>query len=166
MIRHAMLILCCVIAGALAAGEMVATRSARATWHANPEADVIAYELRAMGPAPLATRSVTTADTEAVIDGLLPGLSYRFDLVAINSSGMRSAPSPETVYQVPDGWGEDDPPPKEDVTDPMTEVLYPRVRIRLMSSRDITRANAREEAIIYSPALDPSRFWWAEIEKP
>lgn len=69
-------------------------------WDANPEPDLVAYELR-YGPDPkaLTGKSRVLALTTQTTVQLEPGI-YHFEVVAIGRNGLVSAPSNRVVYEV------------------------------------------------------------------
>ena len=72
------------------------------TWTANPESDIRNYQLKAVSTtANEPERVIETPGLSAEMDGLSTGETYEFSLVAVNTSGMRSSPSPATTYTVP-----------------------------------------------------------------
>lgn len=76
------------------------------TWRANPESDIRNYRLtvRPEGAA-VPAQLVETPALSAEVDGLADGQTYAFNLIAVNTSGMRSGVSPTTLYTVKNKTG-------------------------------------------------------------
>lgn len=74
----------------------------RLAWDANPESDIARYEV-SYESATDQRRSQTAATTPAAtISGLTPGVVYTFEVVAINTAGLRSEPSAPITATAPD----------------------------------------------------------------
>ena len=74
----------------------------RLAWDANPEPDIARYEV-SYESATDQRRSQTAATTPAAtISGLTPGVTYAFEVVAINTAGLRSEPSESITATAPD----------------------------------------------------------------
>ncbi|WP_193213919.1 Ig-like domain-containing protein [Luteolibacter marinus] len=86
------------------AGEATAagTRSVTLAWDANPEANIDHYELRYGTSSGSYSSTVNAgASTSATAGNLTQGVTYYFAVVAVNTSGLASAPSSQVVYTVP-----------------------------------------------------------------
>lgn len=84
----------------LAALSIATAATVTLQWDANPEPDIVAYELR-YGPDPkaLTGKSRVLALTTQTTVQLEPGI-YHFEVVAIGRYGLVSAPSNRVVYEV------------------------------------------------------------------
>ena len=71
-------------------------------WNANPENDIAGYILLYGTEAGLPTKTIETGNvTRLTVDGVEPGKTYYFSLIARNTSGQTSLPSDEIFYTVP-----------------------------------------------------------------
>jgi hypothetical protein len=107
---------------AAAAPDFAATVSL--AWSSGPEADLAGYRLR-YGTTPGTPSSEIDSGglTECSVSGLDPGTPYFFSVVAYDTSGNESAPSPEIEAVIPLGGA---PPAIEAVIETSTDSMFVR----------------------------------------
>lgn len=90
--------------------------SVKLKWKPNPETNVIRYEIQCGTSPGSYFRTIDAGmNTRATVDGLAGGVTHRFTVTAVDSTGASSEPSDEIIYQTPasgdpaalvprDGW--------------------------------------------------------------
>jgi len=104
-------LLFCLLAGR---GMAAVLPPVKASWNANPEADIAGYEVSYGTKSGIYTTKLDAGrKTSIQVSGLKADVKYYFVVVAYSTSGQRSVPSDEIIYQksmppavnrAPDGW--------------------------------------------------------------